>query len=196
MKKVLFSILLVLAIHFGYAQQSPYSLPLPAKWGVEKIPFPIQFAPVIPYKGNEEIRFTPGWGDSTSIEYWSYTFLWFIEGKPHITADTLQHHITAYFNGLYATNQKPTAPTPPPGFTSVHFKKINAAANDNETYEGSIATLNFLTGRSIKFNVRVHVRSFSAINRSGILFEISPQDYQHPVWSKLDSVVNGFRLTN
>ena len=196
MKQVLFAFVLLIFITKGNCQQTGYSLPLPEKWGVEKIAFPIQFAPLIPYKGGEELRFTQGWGDSKNEEYWSYAFVWFIDGTPKLNEDTLRRYMNSYFTGLFLTNQKSKSAAPPDNFTDAQFKKIAADVNDNETYEGTITTLNFLTNQQIRFNARVHVRNFAAISKSAILFEISPQDYQHPVWAKLNGIVNGFQLKN
>jgi len=184
----------VFFIKAANCQQATYTLPLPEKWGVEKIPFPIEFAPLIPLKGNEEIRFTPGWGDSKSDEYWSYAFIWFVDGTPHIDNKTLQLYFTQYFNGLFKANQKPNAPAPPADFIKVSFTKAPADANDQETYNGTINTLNFLTGSALTLNVKAHVRNFSALGKSALLFELSPQNYQHPVWNKLDGIVTGFKI--
>ena len=62
-----------------------YSLPLPDKWTKEVFSIPISFAPEINYKGHEEIRFAPGWGDSTKNDYWTYAFLWCIDADPNIS---------------------------------------------------------------------------------------------------------------
>src|ERR1700710_2264632 len=110
MKQALLLFILLFFIKPANCQQAAYTLPLPEKWGVEKIPFPIEFAPKIPLTGNEEIRFTPGWGDSKTDEYWSYAFVWFVDGAPHVDSDTLQLYFTQYFTGLFKTNQKPNAP--------------------------------------------------------------------------------------
>ena len=56
-----------------------YKLDVPAGWNVERIPFPIDFAPGINYTGVEDLRFTPGWEDLTSEEHWSYAFLWWLD---------------------------------------------------------------------------------------------------------------------
>ncbi|MDB5090272.1 MAG: hypothetical protein JWR09_4266 [Mucilaginibacter sp.] len=176
----------------GICQQATYTLPLPAKWGVEKIAFPIQFAPSIPYKGIEEIRFTPGWGDNKSAEYWSYTFLWFIEGSPVINLDTLKNCLTQYYNGLYLSNQKGNVPTDK-NFSQIQLKKIGKAKDDLETYEGKISTLNFLNKLPLSLNARIHIRKYPAVNHTVVLYEISPQDFKHEVWGAMNGIVDGFK---
>ena len=115
MKKFLFLSLLILCIQKNYAQRAPYNLPVPLKWGVEKLSIPIDFAPRIPFTGNEELRFAPGWGNSKSSEYWAYVFLWFIHGKPWLHEDTLNSYLTQYYNGLYLSNLK-NKTNPPSNF--------------------------------------------------------------------------------
>jgi hypothetical protein len=194
MKKSLLLFLLVFVCGKSFCQQSPYVLPLPEKWGHEQFAFPLSFAKSIPFKGNEELRFTPGWGNAASGEYWSYTYLWFIEGKPQISSDTLQNYLTVYFNGLFKINDKTKSIDATVSFTKTQINKVKTATNDQETYEGKISTLDFLTGKSIEFFARIHVRNYLTSNRSAILFELSPKPYSDAVWGELDSIAKGFQL--
>jgi hypothetical protein len=193
MKQVYLIIALAFIVFKANCQQTPYNLPLPEKWGVEKIAFPISFAPGVPFKGSEEIRFAPGWGDSKQENYWSYGFLWFIDGTPKINEDVLKQYLTQYYNGLYLSNQK-GKPATLKEFTQLQVKKIATAADDKETYEGRITTLNFLSDDQIILNARIHVRNYAAANKSAILFEISPKDYKQPIWAQLDGIVSGFQF--
>ena len=59
----------------GKKWNPPYTLNTPEGWGVEHFLIPIEFAPSIPYKGVEDIRFTPGWGNAKTDECWTYCFL-------------------------------------------------------------------------------------------------------------------------
>jgi hypothetical protein len=193
MKQTLIALCFLFFAGKGICQQATYTLPLPAKWGVEKIAFPIGFAPSIPYKGIEEIRFTPGWGDNKSAEYWSYTFLWFIEGAPIINQDTLKNCLTQYYNGLYLSNQK-TDPPADKNFSHIQLKKVDKAKDDLETYEGKISTLNFLNKLPFTLNARAHIRKYATGNHTAVLFEISPQDFKHEVWGAMDVIVDGFKV--
>lgn len=49
-----------------------YNLLIPKGWEIERFLIPIEFAPQIAYKGVEDIRFAPGWGEEKSEQYWSY----------------------------------------------------------------------------------------------------------------------------
>jgi hypothetical protein len=192
MKKILFVLVFSFAIKTAYCQ-APYNLPLPEKWGVEKIPFPIDFAPGIPYKGMEELRFAPGWSNNKSDEYWAYAFVWFIKGKQSLNRDTLNSYLMQYYNGLYTSNLKGKS-APPAGFTKADMKSVRPLLNDKETYEGTITTLDFLTGQPITFNARIRVRTYPEVDHTAILFEISPQAYQQPVWGKMNIIITGFSV--
>ena len=193
MKKNLLFILVAFLSLKTFAQQAPYVLPLPEKWGVEKINFPISFAPKIPFKGNEEIRFTPGWGNENSDEYWSYTFVWFIEGVPTINADILKDDFTQYFDGLYKTNDKKKTVAADASFTKPKFEKVKTATNEQETYEGKISTINFLNGKPLELLAVIHVRNYPGSNHSVLLIEFSPKAYDQPVWQSLNGIVDGFQ---
>jgi len=195
MKRPLLLLVLLFLMKTGYSQQALYTLSLPQNWGTETIKFPIAFAPKIALKGTEELRFTPGWSDSKSEEYWAYVFMWFVDGKPSLDSDTLTSYLTQYFNGLYISNLKDKTTTPPSNFTKAEVKKVGTLPDDQETYEGTISTLDFLTGQPINFFARVHIRNFDKIKHTAVLFEISPQAYGQASWGSLDAVVGGLRVT-
>jgi len=192
-KRSLIAILFLCGMAKAYSQQTSYTFPTPKGWHVEKIAFPIDFAPKIPFTGTEELRFTPGWGNSKTGEYWAYAFLWFVEGEQSLKKDALQSYLTQYFNGLYLSNLKNKA-NAPANFTKADIKKARPGLNDEQAFDGKITTLDFLTGQAITFYTRIHIRNYKITGHSAILVEISPQDYQNVVWDKLDGVVNGFEI--
>ena len=65
----------------GHKWEAPYELPVPKGWTIERFLIPISFAPQISYTGVEDIRFAPGWANAGSDEYWTYAFLWWLEGN-------------------------------------------------------------------------------------------------------------------
>ena len=90
----------------GHKWEAPYHLPIPESWTIERFPIPISFAPQISYKGVEDIRFTPGWGNASSDEYWTYAFLWSLEGAPKIDATITAANLKAYYPGLIEINRE------------------------------------------------------------------------------------------
>ncbi len=81
--------------------------PTPPGWRTEVIPFPLDFAPTIAHRGEEELRFPPGFFDPASGDYWSYAFVWRTEDPAQLDAAALGAELTAYFRGLVAAVDKP-----------------------------------------------------------------------------------------
>jgi len=114
MKNILFAIALFLFFKTsgqnvneefdGHKWKAPYVLDTLKGWGIERFLIPIGFAPSIPYKGVEDIRFTPGWAKKTTNEYWSYAFLWYLDGNVTFDAKTIENNLKTYYTGLIKVN--------------------------------------------------------------------------------------------
>jgi hypothetical protein len=74
--------------------------PAPEGWRTETIPFPLDFAPALPYTGYEELRFSPDFGKSDRQLYFTYGFLWVIPESVELKRETLEHDMKVYFDGL------------------------------------------------------------------------------------------------
>ncbi len=154
--------------------QSSYTLPVPKGWTTELFMIPISFAPSIPYKGVEDIRFTPGWGNAQSNEYWAYAFLWSLEGTPEINAEIIQRNLSAYYAGLIASNiesRKILAEKifPP----KVAIEKTKTDAGDIETFSGSIYMFDYMQQKPVTLHCMIHLKSCSDKNRTFLFHEIS-----------------------
>jgi hypothetical protein len=173
--------------------QSPYTLPVPKGWTTELFMIPISFAPSIPYKGIEDIRFAPGWGNAQSNEYWAYAFLWSLEGTPEINAEIIQRNLSAYYAGLIASNiesRKILAEKifPP----KVAIEKIKTDAEDIETFSGSIYMLDYMQQKPITLYCIVHLKSCTAKNRTFLLHEISSKPLTDSIWQSLHQINKDF----
>lgn len=76
--------------------------PVPDGWKHEVIRFPLDFAPDLPHKGLEEIRFAPGFFDPNAPGYWSYAFAWRLEAATALEPGAIAGELTTYFRGLVA----------------------------------------------------------------------------------------------
>ena len=174
-------------------QKKDYTLAVPNGWTTEQFSFPIEFAPKIPYRGQEDLRFAPGWADPASEEHWSYAFLWWLERSPMVDANTLEEHLKAYYTGLVGRNitqrRIPSNKVIP---VTTRFKKAKTADNDIATYSGTIRMLDYHAQRPITLNCQVHVRSCKKQRRTAVFFEVSPKPEKHPVWKTFGEVWNNF----
>lgn len=198
--KKLFVLTLFLISQCTYAQDQtkefdaekwdpPYTLITPDGWGVERFLIPIEFAPSIPYKGVEDLRFAPGWSDSKSSGYWTYAFLWYLDGPPEASSKIIEENLAAYYTGLIDRNierRKIPAEKIVPVKTSI--KKINTHPGDSETYSGTIKMLDYMEQQPITLNCIVHLKSCAGQNKTFMFYEISPKAFTDNVWISLDQL--------
>lgn len=174
----------------------PYNLVLPSGWTSERFFIPFDFAPNIPYKGVADVRFAPGWAKRTSADYWSYAYLWWLEGKPKINAASLQKNLTAYYSGLVAKNINsrhiiPSQVIP----TTVILKKITSSViNNRQLYSGTITMLDYMTQKSIKLNCLIHVTTDNKQNFTAVIVELSPNSVDHIIWQQLHAIQGSFSV--
>lgn len=171
----------------SHTWQAPYDLNKPKDWGVERFAIPISFAPQIDYKGIEDIRFTPGWAKSTSEEYWSYAFLWYLDGEINLDIKKLESNLQAYYSGLISANG---SKIPKEKLIAVvaSFKETQKDKDDKKTFSGTIKMLDYMKQVPITLHCKVHLRSCSEENKTIIFYELSPQPYSHKTWINLDKL--------
>jgi hypothetical protein len=176
----------------GHNWVASYTLPTPKDWGIERFPLPISFAPAITYKGVEDIRFTPGWGKATSEEYWSYAFLWYLDGKINMDATTIESNLKAYYTGLISVNGSniPNEKLIP---VVTAFKVSKKGKGDIKTFSGSIVMLDYMAQKSITLNCKVHWKACKETNKTYIFYELSPQPFTHQVWVSLGQLWLDFK---
>lgn len=154
----------------------------PDNWRKETIAFPLSFAPSISYKGTEYVRFAPGWGKQDSEEYFSLAFLWYLDEDPKLSNNTLESKLESYFNGLMEVVSKSNSENIIE--SKAFFEKI-----DDQSYAGKIITYDaFTTKREVTLNIVTTYNSCKSLNKHLVLFRISPQQIDHPVWDKLNEV--------
>ena len=171
----------------------PYTLSIPDEWNIERFPLPPDFAPQIQYKGVEDLRFTPGWGDTTSEEHWSYAFLWWLDGNPKIDEAGLEGNLKEYYAGLVGRNipiRKIPANKLVP--VKVEIKKIKTALNDKETYSGIIRMLDYIAQLPITLNCVVHLKNCNSPGHTPVFFEISPKLSANNIWNEFEKINESF----
>jgi hypothetical protein len=171
-----------------------YNLSTPQGWNVERFGLPIDFAPSIPYKGVEDLRFAPGWSEPKSNGYWTYAFLWHLEGRPESNPQIIEENLTAYYNGLVGRNiEQRKIPKDKLVQVKVKIKQTSTGKEDNQTYFGTIDMLDYMTQTPITLNCIVHIRLCPLEqNNTFIFYEISPRPLTEPVWKELQNLWTTF----
>ena len=174
--------------------KAPYNLSLDG-WGIERFPIPIDFAPKIPYKGVEDVRFTPGWSKPQSDEYWSYAFLWYVEGVQMIDSKTIENNLSMYFDGLVNRNiEKRELPKDLIKKTKADFRKLSTPETaDESTFTGTIEMVDYMSKKPMVLQAKVHLKRCSSSNYTIIFHQFSPQKRNSAVWAKLNELWNNFR---
>ncbi|MCB1182582.1 hypothetical protein KDM41_04045 [bacterium] len=172
----------------------PFHLPTPEGWKTETIPFPLGFAPDLDYAGLEELRFAPGMFDSTAVDFWTYTFVWWVEPDADFSVSRLEGDLVAYWDGLAAavgpgrgfemgehesTVRLRTEPDP----ESVGPMQISGTAHIFEP---------FVTGRPLDLYLEIRIDRCEQQDRRVISIAVSPQPASHAVWSTMGDIWRGF----
>jgi hypothetical protein len=155
-----------------------FAWPKPEGWKKETIPFPLEFAPTLPYKGVEELRFAPKFFDPSADTYFSYSFAWLLDGAPNLNADKLGMDLAGYFKGLSrAVNVKRHD-------DKVHSAKVSKFDTGSPFFRGEVSTVDaFGDGRALTLHVEGEVASCDS--RTVLLITLSPKPESDPVWATL-----------
>ena len=177
----------------GKKWEAPYTLPIPKGWEVERFPLPISFAPAIKYTGVEDIRFTPGWGNVKTDEYWTYAFLWYLDGNIRPTTKIVNQHLKAYYTGLIKSNiEQRKIPAEKLFTVKTNIKKVVADKGDSLTFRGTIYMLDYMQQKPITLNCIVHLKTCQGQNKTFLFYELSPKPYPDTVWKSLDQLWTDF----
>ncbi len=174
------------------AQALPFQWPAPAGWKTETIPFPLGFAPDIPYQGLEELRFPPGFLDPASERFWSYAFVWWLEGTPDTSEAALEHALVRYFTGLAQAVGKDKYTVDPAQFTAdLQQAPVDPLAlTQRIKLTGQARVFDaFKTGKYLTLQLELQV---GVCGNRVVWVAASPQSRPAPIWTELDSVLQAF----
>ncbi len=154
-------------------------------WRKEAFRFPMAFAQEVNFDGVADVRFTKGWSDKDSDQFWSYVFAWHINIPDPLSESELENYMKLYFDGLMnVVNQDKSFEVPP----SVTL--FSAYEADGESLiKGKIRFYDaFFTKQIMTLNV-IGVYEYCESDGQSIYFlSLSPQDQDHPVWTHMRKV--------
>ena len=188
MKKILLLLTFFCAISV-FGQKEDYKRALVTfddSWREEIIPMPIGFAPQIPLKGIEEVRFAKGWSTKGDDTFWTYAFLWNIELTEMLSTKQLELYMQYYFDGLMTTVNKDKDKVVPKTIALFLKKETNTDANH---FVGKIQLYDsFHTKDIITLNCTVLQYNCTKEKKSMVLFHFSPKEFGHATWDELHTV--------
>lgn len=86
--------------------------------------------------GFEDIRFAPGWADTTAVDYFTYTFTWVLDKNPKLDQEKLETQMKAYFDGLMAVvSEREDLPKTEVSFNFAKARPAFAAEGEISFYE-------------------------------------------------------------
>ncbi len=156
--------------------------PVPTGWNHESIPFPLGFAPQLPYRGVEELRFAPGWSNPGQPGYWSYDIVWWLTDRPTFDAVTIGASLTAYFLGLSESVGAKKYRIDPKMFRS------ELVADGGSRLTGRISSMDaFTTGLPVTLNAVIEIRECAKARRHAVTLMLSPRPRTDPIWRDLEA---------
>lgn len=157
-----------------------------ASWGKEIIRMPLHFAPEIPYKGVEEIRFSPDWSKQEADGFWSYAFVWDIDLNKELTATNVETYLQYYFDGLMGGVNKDKDKIVPKTI-ALFLKKENDA--EVSEFVGKLQVYNSFHTKDIMI-LYCTVKQYYCTEKqkSMVLFRFSPKAFGHAIWEQLNTV--------
>ncbi|HEX4852443.1 MAG TPA: hypothetical protein VFV08_16615, partial [Puia sp.] len=173
----------------------PYEYIAPKSWNHEIIMFPMDFAPSIPYKGFEDLRFAPGWNDPNSPDRYAYSMLWWLDGVYQFNESILTKDLESYYTGITkrrAIAEKLDMNAWKPA--KVQIQKINTSKGDRETYTAHADIFDSWVARKPgTIYLKIHVKDCPDKTRTLVLTEIAGYPYSASSWQALDKINEDFQ---
>ena len=196
MKKTIAIFCCAILISIGlFAQnQTAQLLKQPANWQFERFALPPEFAPNIPYKGVEELRFSPGMFVKDSSNYFTYAFVVELDNINSISRDDIKNYLLDYFKGLCGNTAKQRN-------LSIDTSKITVSLDKDESTGKDVhynATLGifgvFADGAPVRLNMEIKVMNDKPTSKIYLVFIASPLNKTDKVWVTLHSIQNNFTI--
>ncbi len=159
----------------------------PADWRAETIPFPLAFAPDIDLKGVAELRFAPGMFEPDRETFFTYAFVWWLEGEPQLNQAQLEQILLRYFSGLYqAVSKKEVKDT---SSFAVSLTE-EPEAEGMRHFSGTATWIDpFATEEPLTLNIKIAQWPCPNQQRTMVYSTLSPTPRDHVVWQQFDQIV-------
>jgi hypothetical protein len=143
--------------------------PVPQGWRTESNLFPLVFAPTIAHQGLLELRFSPGFAQRDSAQYFTYAFVWALKEPDHLRLRKLASELKVYYDGLVTTygNPEPSGP-----YTS---SKVEIAFTGRDVCAVVDTFDPFFTHAALKLYLKIHEVRGIVVGHRTYLFLATPR---------------------
>lgn len=181
--------------HLLAQDKTPILLTGPEDMIFERIDFPLGFAPEIDYQGFEELRFSKGWSKRGSENYFTYIFIFSLEGAPKIKPGQLQQSLEQYYRGLCSAVAGGKDFTVDPERITVQLSKVKGRRGKRKTYHALVLFQDsFNNGEEVALNMEIEVSRDKKKDRSQVLTLVSPRPYTAKRWQELRQIREDLKL--
>jgi len=197
MKKLPVTLIFIASVWFtAKAQQAiPELLKEPVTWQFERFGLPPVFAPNIPYKGAEELRFSPGMFKKDSKQYFTYAFVAQLDNTSAISQNDIRNYLLVYFKGLCSSTAKDRKLVVDTSKITVGIEKKRGELNNEIMYNALVNAFGVFTdGAPVQLNMEVKVLMDTQAKRTYLLFIASPYEKTDAVWKELYTIQKNFML--
>jgi hypothetical protein len=197
MRKILASLLFVTTMAFTAKSQDTKAefLKEPSTWSFERFSLPPVFSPGFPYKGVEELRFSPGMFNKDSSGYFSYAFIAQLDNTTSMTQSEIKNYLITYFKGLCASTAKERHLSIDTSQVAVSIEKKSNVPPGVTVYNALLNVFGvFADGAPVTLNAEIKVLNDINAKNSYLVFIASPHKKTDDIWEQLYKIQNDFRM--
>lgn len=176
-------------------QPKPQLLKEPAAWEFERFALPPSFAPDFPYKGVEELRFSPGMFKKDSADYFTYAFAAQLDNTATISQKEVQDYLLRYFKGLCAATAKDRKLVVDTSKVTVSLAKKTSMPATETIYHAVLHVFGvFADGAPVALHAEIKVLTDAAAAETWLVFIASPQAKTGKAWKTLYHIQKTFAV--
>ena len=183
------SLVLLICVLFSYfpkAQDKTVELlKAPEDWRKEQLQLPLSFAPELDYEGIEDVRFAKGWSDKASEEFWTYTFVWYLDEYTTQKSSEYETSLALYFDGLLKriSKGKNIREKFIPTQAKIHYSE------EDSTFLGQVTIFDaFFTEKTITLYLKINEDYCKTKKKHLVYFRFSPHNYSHQLWNTMQGI--------
>jgi hypothetical protein len=179
----------------------PFVYAVPGVWTNDpRVPFPLPWAPTLPYHGFVDLLFAPNFDKTDSPEYHSYVIFESLEGTHLLSAEQLQSDMLAWYRGLAVERGQANKFTPDLSKVSVMFQEDSARSpalgrSAARAFSGTAAIWD-TNGKIITLNTEVlMISGCGASKNTALFFGLSLEPRNGDMWKQLRAIRDTLRCS-